>query len=209
SKSDQDDEPPMKVVSKPSSSSNQAEVPALEKDGKPITVDAAVVAGGLAAGAAASTLEATESLDNEGAAKEIAATSEVHDDDRGEADPRDEGPADNVIELTAAKPAQGAGSDIGKAPNVPEAQASGFVSIVESNDPDVSEEEPDIGEDPVSAAGKTTEAEASGGTEVKNRPSSPYKKADLDPDNDGLLDRRPDDPGIVEAEEEPKRGILF
>ncbi|MCJ8310588.1 MAG: hypothetical protein MJH08_16145, partial [Hyphomicrobiales bacterium] len=42
--------------------------------------------------------------------------------------------------------------------------------------------------------------------------ASPYKKANLDPDQDGVLDHRPDDPGISDAdsdEAQQKKGWLF
>lgn len=49
---------------------------------------------------------------------------------------------------------------------------------------------------------------AGSGSELEN--ASPYSNADFDPDEDGVIDRRPDDPGIGDEETKaPKKGLFF
>ncbi len=45
---------------------------------------------------------------------------------------------------------------------------------------------------------------------AKKEAKSPYANANLDDDEDGVIDRRPDDPGISQEEEsQPKKGLFF
>ena len=67
------------------------------------------------------------------------------------------------------------------------------------------------------AAAKPAKSADAGETDNSKNPAkpteenaSPYNQADLDQDQDGVIDHRPDDPGIGEAEEEQqKKGWLF
>ncbi|EFL89686.1 heme biosynthesis protein HemY [Ahrensia sp. R2A130] len=43
---------------------------------------------------------------------------------------------------------------------------------------------------------------------VNSKAESPYKQRNLDEDNDGKIDRHPDDPGIDETDTPPKRGLF-
>ncbi|MGI9364872.1 MAG: heme biosynthesis protein HemY [Rhizobiaceae bacterium] len=67
--------------------------------------------------------------------------------------------------------------------------------------PDTSKKEEPLSQADVTAAGSQT----SGDSAIAG---SPYKQANLDSDQDGLIDHRPDDPG-VNVKEDQKKGWLF
>ncbi|MEL6946896.1 MAG: heme biosynthesis HemY N-terminal domain-containing protein [Pseudomonadota bacterium] len=110
---------------------------------------------------------------------------------------------------------------------LPEAQAVGFMSKSTPSAPDAlgtpersdtrsdadttnSDGKPQKAMDQGSGDNRTGPNETENTSKTKSAaPRAPFKGADLDTDEDGILDRRPDDPGIVEAENEPRRGLLF
>ena len=75
-----------------------------------------------------------------------------------------------------------------------------------------SDEEDAKKDDAKTADAKTAEAKAGDGQKSSN-PASPFKSAELDTDEDGVLDRRPDDPGTEGDDagdgKKAKKGLFF
>ncbi|MEM9677804.1 MAG: heme biosynthesis HemY N-terminal domain-containing protein, partial [Pseudomonadota bacterium] len=164
-------------------------------------------AGTLLGGAAATSFKGSDATE---LVSEPTATSDKEDPSASDDDAvevAEEISDDKVIDLSTAKADLASNGVSAKSPNVPEAQASGFVSMVDPKETAAGSQSEDQTETVVTAS--SNDGAETAGDDLPKKSSSPFKNADLDPDQDGVLDRRPDDPGIDGSEPEPKRGILF
>lgn len=129
----------------------------------------------------------------------------------------------------AAEASVGAKDDAGDGKKTETSTAAAASELEEAEDNDI-EDAVVVSESPKQTALAETDAEGqqladpekangaakpNGATEPKSQDaaskpgSSPYKNAELDTDNDGVPDRRPDDPGMDESKPRKKKNLFF
>jgi len=154
------------------------------------------------------------------AAATTAATATIVEAEQSKADAADDKESDavedaEIIEVardssTQEKAVEAANDDVKESSEKDAASDSAENASVADAKPDVdpSSEKPDlkiVSSEEDKAPSEEAKSETAAAEEIV---SSPFKTTNLDPDDDGVIDRRPDDPGIGD-EQSKKKGWLF